>query len=55
MLAMLEKEILRGKTSGSSSGMDMMLEQITQTSKKMIVGRQEILSQADKARENPKV
>lgn len=44
----------RGRSSGgSSNAIEMMLDQITSTSKNMIVKRQEILEKADKARENP--
>jgi hypothetical protein len=54
MLKMMENEMNRGRSSGgSSNAIEMMLDQITSTSKNMIVKRQEILEKADKARENP--
>lgn len=53
---MIEQEMMRGKSSGgSSNAIEMMLEQITYTSKNMIEKRKEILTQADENRENPKV
>lgn len=46
----------KGRSSGgSSNAIEMMLEQITNTSKNIIVKRAEILDNADKQEPKPKV
>ena len=49
MLQMMENEMSKGRSSGgSSNAIEMMLEQITNTTKNIIVKRAEILENADK-------